>query len=156
MLKLIDRTVEWALVVLLLLMVVVGGMQVFNRFFLNTSLSWSEELQRYLHIWLVFLAIPVAYRRGAHIGMNMVVDLFAPSVQSTLRLLCELTWLGFGLCVGYYTLIIMRVARNQTSSGLDISMDWVYLALVVGSVYLALCVVRNLAQWTWKTAGGTQ
>ncbi len=144
------------LVVLLVGMVVIGGLQIFNRFVLNMSLSWSEELQRYAHIWLVFLAIPVAYRRCAHIGMNMLVARFTPSVQSALRLSCELLWLAFGLCVAYYTLIIMRVAKNQTTSGLGITMDWVYLGLVVGSIYLVICVVRNLAQGSWKIAGGAQ
>lgn len=156
MLNKIDRAVESALVVLLVGMVVIGGLQIFNRFVLNMSLSWSEELQRYAHIWLVFLAIPVAYRRCAHIGMNMLVVRFAPSVQSALRLSCELLWLAFGLCVAYYTLIIMRVAKNQTTSGLGITMDWVYLGLVVGSIYLVICVVRNLAQGSWKIAGSAQ
>ena len=156
MFKLIDRAVESALVALLLAMVVIGGLQVFNRFVLNMSLSWSEELQRYAHIWLVFLAVPVAYRRCAHIGMNMLVERFALPVQSALRLLCELLWLGYGLCVAYYATVIMGVARNQITSGLGITMDWVYLAQVVGSIYLAICVIRNLAQGNWRVAGRTQ
>jgi len=150
MFKIIDRVMEWTLVVLLLLMVAIGGLQVFNRFVLNSSLSWSEELQRYAHIWLVFIAIPVAYRRCAHIGMNMLVERFALPVQSALRLFCELTWLGFGLCVAWYTTVIMGVAKNQSSSGLNITMDWVYLALVIGSAYLVLCVGRNLVAGSWK------
>ena len=154
MLKIIDRTMEWTLVVLLLLMVAVGGLQVFNRFVLNASLSWSEELQRYAHIWLVFIAIPVAYRRCAHIGMNMLVERFPAVLQKALRLVCELVWLAFGACVAWYTTVIMGVAKNQSSSGLAITMDWVYLALVVGSTYLVLCVGRNLACAAWKGTGG--
>ncbi len=156
MFKLFDRAVESALVVLLLAMVAIGGLQIFNRFVLNLSLSWSEELQRYAHIWLVFLAIPVAYRRCVHIGMNMLVDRFSPPAQSALRLVCELLWLAFGLCVAYYATIIMGIARNQTSSGLGITMDWVYLAQVVGSLYLVICVARNLAQGSWRAIGRTQ
>ena len=150
MYKFIDRMVESALVFLILLMVIVGGMQIFNRFALNSSLSWSEELLRYAHIWLVFLAIPVAYRRGAHIGMNMLVDRFPAGVQVALKLLSEFLWLGFGTCVAYYAWVITGVARNQTSSGLGITMDWVYLSQIVGAIYLVLCVVRNLAQGTWR------
>lgn len=153
MFKLIDRSVETALVILLLAMVAIGGLQIFNRFVLNLSLSWSEELQRYAHIWLVFLAIPVAYRRCVHIGMNMLVDRLAPRVQSALRLACEVLWLAFGGCVAWYAWVIMAVAQNQTSSGLGITMDWVYLAQVVGSIYLVVCVARNLARGAWRQAG---
>jgi hypothetical protein len=35
-------------------------------------------------------------------------------------------------------------------------MDWVYLAQVVGSIYLALCVARNLTQGSWRVAGRAQ
>ena len=156
MFKIIDSAMEAALVALLLVMVAVGGLQIFNRFVFNASLSWSEELQRFAHIWLVFLAVPVAYRRGAHIGMNILVEHFSPSVQSALKLSCELLWLAFGLCVAYYAWIIMDVAKNQTSPGLGITMSWIYLAQVVGGCYLAISVVRSLTQGAWKISGSAQ
>ena len=156
MLKLIDRFVEYLLAFLLLAMVAIGGLQIFNRFVLNLSLSWSEELQRYANIWLVFLAIPVAYRRCVHIGMNMLVDRFSPSAQSAMRLACEVLWLAFGVCVAWYAWVIMEIAKNQTSSGLGITMNWVYLAQVVGSLYLVLCVARNLVHGAWRGVGRTQ
>ena len=64
---LIDRAVELLVAVIFAAMCVVGLLQVFNRFVLNASLSWSEEAQIFGHIWIVFLAIPIAYRRGVHL-----------------------------------------------------------------------------------------
>lgn len=153
MFKFLDRSMEYFLAALIVLMVSIGSLQIFNRFVLNASLSWSEELQRYAHIWLVFLAVPVAHRRSAHIGMNMLVDRFPLKIQILLRLISELFWLAFGGFVAYYTLIIMGVAKNQTTSGLAITMDWVYLGMVVGSVYLVFCVIRNLVEGRWKNSG---
>lgn len=153
MFKFLDRLVEYCLAALIVLMVSIGSLQIFNRFVLNASLSWSEELQRYAHIWLVFLAVPVAYRRGAHIGMNMLVERLPSKIQTLLRLSSELLWLAFGGFVAYYTVVIMGVAKNQTSSGLAITMDWVYLGMVVGSGYLVVCVIRNLANGCWKISG---
>ena len=60
----IDRGVEYAVAVFFAAMCAVGLLQVFNRFVLNKSLSWSEEFQIFCHVWIVFLAIPIAYRRG--------------------------------------------------------------------------------------------
>ena len=71
----IDRTVEYALFLIFLAFTLVGGLQVFNRFVLGLPLSWSEEFQKFGHIWMVMLAIPVAYRRGAHLGMDMLLRL---------------------------------------------------------------------------------
>src|SRR2546430_14145702 len=66
----IDRGVEYGVAAIFAAMCVVGLLQVFNRFVLNRSLSWSEEFQIFAHIWIVFLAIPIAYRRGAHLSMD--------------------------------------------------------------------------------------
>ena len=53
----------------------------FNRFVLGYSLSWSEEFQKFGHVWMVMLAILVAYRRGAHLGMDMLLHLLPAGVQ---------------------------------------------------------------------------
>jgi len=66
----IDRAVEYAVAAIFAAMCLVGLLQVFNRFVLNRSLSWSEEFQIYCHVWIVFLAIPIAYRYGAHMSVD--------------------------------------------------------------------------------------
>jgi TRAP-type transport system small permease protein len=141
----IDRTIEYALFLIFLVFTLVGGLQIFNRFALGLPLSWSEEFQKFGHIWMVFLAIPVAYRRGAHIGMDMVYQLLPKGPQKAIQLAIELMWLWLAVALIRYTLAIMQVAKNQDSPGLGLRMDYVYVGLVIGSVYLALIAVRRLA-----------
>jgi TRAP-type C4-dicarboxylate transport system permease small subunit len=140
----LDRAVEWIVAALVAAMVTAGFLQIANRFVLNVSLSWSEELQRYLHIWIVFLAIPIGYRRGAHLGMNMLLERLPPLAQRFLALLQELLWLVLALAIAGFATRIMEVAQNQTSSSLGVTMDRIYLAQVVGGVYLALTAARRL------------
>jgi TRAP-type transport system small permease protein len=141
----LDRGVEFLIFVILVLMVVIGGMQVFNRFVLNQSLSWSEEFQKFAHIWLIFLTIPVGYNRGSHIGMEVVVGKFPRSIRQTLVVITDLVWLILAGAIVYYTTFILRVAQNQTSPGLGLRMDRVYLGLIVGGIYLAIVALRKLA-----------
>ena len=119
----VDRTVEYVLFLIFLAFTLVGGLQVFNRFVLGLPLSWSEEFQKFGHIWMVMLAIPVAYRRGAHLGMDMLLRLLPKRAQRVVGLLTELLWLVLALAIGRYTLVIMQVAKNQDSPGLGIPMD---------------------------------
>jgi len=140
----LDRAVEVAIALLFALMLVAGILQITNRFFFNISISWSEELQRYLNIWITFLAIPVGYRRGTHIGMNMLVDALPRAPQRLLLLLQEILWLVLALAIGYYATEIMAVAKNQSSSSLGVTMDKVYVAQVIGGAYLALIALRRL------------
>jgi len=141
----LDRTVEFLLFLVFVVIGLVGGLQVFNRFVLNQSLSWSEEMQIYGHIWLIFLAIPVAYRRGSHIGMNLLTRKFSEGTQRRLTLLADFLWLGLAAAILYYSTVIMKVAKNQTSPGLGLRMDYMYLSLTVGWSYLAMLALRKIA-----------
>ncbi len=141
----IDRAVEFVLFAIFLTFTIVGGLQVFNRFVLGFPLSWSEEFQKFGHIWMVMLAIPVAYRRGAHLGMDMLLRLIPDKAQLAVGVLTEVLWLVLGLAIARYTFVIMAVARSQESPGLGLPMHWVYSGLVIGSVYLMLVAARRLA-----------
>ncbi|MEO8305499.1 MAG: TRAP transporter small permease [Betaproteobacteria bacterium] len=143
----VDRAVEYLLFLMFLAFTLVGGLQVFNRFVLGLPLSWSEEFQKFGHIWMVMLAIPVAYRRGAHLGMDMLLRLLPVRVQRGVGLLTEVMWLLLAIAIGRYTLIIMQVAKNQDSPGLGIPMDRVYIGMVIGSVYLAFVAMRRIATY---------
>jgi TRAP-type C4-dicarboxylate transport system permease small subunit len=140
----VDRVIEIAITVVFVVMVLVGGLQVFNRFIINQSLSWSEEFQKFSHIWLIFLTIPVAYNRGSHIGMEILFKKFPAQARKLLSILFDLLWMGMAVATIYYSSVIMGVARTQTSAGLGIRMDWVYSGLVVGGVYLLFVSIRKL------------
>lgn len=142
--KIIDRTVEIIITGIFSLMVLVGGMQVFCRYALRNSLSWSEEFQKYMHIWLIFLAIPLAYKKGAHIGMNIVFDKLPQRAQSILSVLIDVMWFCLGVVMVFYTTRIMKVAKSQTSPGLGLRMDLVYSCIIIGGVYLCLIALRKI------------
>ncbi|MEP7183256.1 MAG: TRAP transporter small permease [Betaproteobacteria bacterium] len=142
-----DRTVEYALFLIFLVFTLVGGLQVFNRFVLGLPLSWSEEFQKFGHIWMVMLAIPVAYRRGAHLGMDMLLRLLPAVAQRAVGLLTEVLWLGLAVAIGRYTLVIMQIAKSQDSPGLGLPMHWVYSGMVIGSAYLAFVALRRFATY---------
>lgn len=157
----LDRAFQVALVILFSSIVVVGGLQVFNRYVLNQSLSWSEEFQIYGHIWLIFLSIPVAYNRAAHIGMNLLVKQFSPKVQNALSLATHVLWLVLALFIVFYTTVVMGVAKNQTSPALGLRMDRAYMSLLVGGSYLSLLALRNVVESftllrTGELAGGSR
>lgn len=142
--RVIDRVFETAIIAVFVMMVVVGGMQVFNRFVLNQSLSWSSELQRYAHVWLVYMAIPVAYRRGRHIGMDVLKQRMSATAQRSLAFVNHTLWITLSTSIIVFTRRIMQVAVRQKSPGMGLRMDFVYLGLVVGAAYLLFIALRKL------------
>lgn len=140
----VNKIAEILIVLLFTAIVIAGTLQVFNRYVLNISLSWSEEFQKFAFIWLVFIAIPVAYNRSAHLRVDTFFDLFPTRMQSAMRWFIDGLWVCLGISLVVYTGRLMQVTQYQLSPGLGISMALVYAGMVVGGFYLVLCVVAAM------------
>jgi len=141
----IDRGVEGLVVVLFMTITVVGGLQVFCRYVLNLPLSWSEEVQIYGHVWIVFLTVPIAYNRGSHILMTMIFERFPSAARRALGLAVDVAWLWLGASILLFTVRLVRVATFQMSPALGIPMSWVYLGMIAGGLYVAFVALRKIA-----------
>ncbi len=147
-----DRAAEALVIALFAVIVLVGGLQVLCRYAINASLSWSEELQRYGLIWIVFLALVIGYRRGAHIGMGLFLEKLPRAVQVPMGWFIDFLWLGLGLAMVCYSclyrsasgLTFMKSVSRQSSAGLGLRMDIVYACIVLGGAYLVLAACYNL------------
>jgi TRAP-type C4-dicarboxylate transport system permease small subunit len=141
----VDRGVETIVAAIFAAMCVVGLLQVFNRFVLNKSLSWSEEFQIFCHVWIVFLAIPIAYRRGAHLAIESFRARLPRRPGAAVDRAIELLWAAFAGSLAWLSYRVAQVAQLQNSPGLEIPMSWPYYGMVVGGVYLLFVVARRLA-----------
>lgn len=87
--SIVDAGAQRLLTVLCLSMALVVILQVFSRYALNHSLFWSEELGRMLLVWVTFVGATVAYRRGAHPGMNILVQRLPRRLEQCCNLLAH-------------------------------------------------------------------
>jgi TRAP-type transport system small permease protein len=140
----IDRGAEYGVAAIFAAMCAVGLLQVFNRFVLNQSLSWSEEFQIYCHVWIVFLAIPIAYRHGAHLSMDSLRNMFPRRIAQAFDYLIEILWIWFAVALAWLSWKVSEVAKLQSSPGLEMPMSYVYYGMVVGGMYLLLVVLRRI------------
>ncbi len=141
---LLDEGIKYAIVVVFLIMVVTGSAQVFNRYILNQSLSWGEELQKFSHIWLIFLTIPVAYRQRAHLGMNLIYRKMSTHARFVFDLFIHILWFSFGVALILIATDLVQIGAVQNSPGLGIKMSWVYSGIIIGNAYLVLTAMKNL------------
>lgn len=140
----VDRAVELAVAAILAAMVAVGFLQVVSRFALNMTPSWSEEVQIFGHVWLVFLAIPIAYRRGAHMTVEAIRRHFSSTMSRAFDLAVELLWAGFAVAIIYLSYRVSLVAARSVSAGLEMPMSYPYYGMIAGGAYLLFLVVRRL------------
>ena len=76
----LDRLLETSAVLLSVAAVVIAVMQVMLRYFFNHALPWPEEVAQWLFCWAVFLGMPIAIHRNAHIRVDVITRLMSPRV----------------------------------------------------------------------------
>jgi TRAP-type C4-dicarboxylate transport system permease small subunit len=147
----INRFCQYFSGALLGVIAVVCALQVFCRYVLNNSLSWSEEIMRYLFIWLVMFATTITVKHGS----GASVDIFAGLFRRHARRLYALI-LYAALAVGGIVFIIfgwrMTVSTMPSlSAALRIPMGYVYLCVPVsGAIIVLHCITAILDEFTAK------
>lgn len=112
--------------------------QVFFRYVLNNSLFWSEELARYMLVWISFLGATTAYYRGLHPGVDIVVSRLSPKLQRFSHLLVHaISILFFGVITVAGTRFAYFV-RMQVSPSLGISKSIVLAVIPISSAILII------------------
>jgi TRAP-type C4-dicarboxylate transport system permease small subunit len=122
-----------------------GMFQIITRFVLEQPAEWSEILIRLSLIWMVFLGIPVAFRQGAMVSVDVLYRWSPPKIRRVLDwvvALAALALIGVILWWGWDYAVRGRV---QSRAGLEsISMFWGYLALPVGAAFCIVGIIGNL------------
>ncbi|HJC91263.1 MAG TPA: TRAP transporter small permease [Candidatus Mediterraneibacter excrementigallinarum] len=137
---------EVLLVAALAAMAVIMGVQVFCRYVLGASLSWSEELTRYIFIWAGFLSVSYCTKKCISIKIEQFVALFPKRgkamfkvVNHTFELILFLYLIPFA-----WKYLMSAVANGQTSPAMEIPMYYVQAAPLVGFI---LSAIRVLQRW---------
>lgn len=121
-------------------------LQVFLRYVLKTSIPFSEELARYLMVWVVFLAAGLAVREDAHISIRVLVDRFRGRTRLWLNLGAQILLLAFLVLLMVQTIAILPYQRLQIILSMGISIFWFYLAIPVGCSIMILFLVPKMHQ----------
>ena len=122
-----------------------GVFQILTRFVLEQPAEWTEVLIRFALIWMVFLGIPLAFRQGAMVSVDVLYRLAPAAGRRVLDwavALASLLLIGIILWWGWDYAVRGKV---QSMAGLEsISMFWGYLALPVGALFCILGIIGNL------------
>ncbi|NMB15984.1 MAG: TRAP transporter small permease [Firmicutes bacterium] len=140
----VQRTLELLVIVSMAATTVVVLIGVFCRYILASSLPWTEELSRYLLVWIGFLAAPIAMRRGAHVGMQFIKLMLPERIRYWTSLMGSgmvLVFLGFVFVQGLNLLVGVA---GQLSPAMSLPMTWAYAAIPTGCFFMALEVLGLL------------
>jgi len=118
------------------MVVVVFGNVIF-RYFLSAAIAWSEEVSRFMLIWLAFLGAVIAYLRNEHLGLDIMLRVLPPLGARVLALVADA--------------LVVTVLVIMTRGGIVMTVDsfasgWVASAVPIpyGYVYMAAPIAAGL------------
>lgn len=134
----INHGIGLVLALMLAVMTALITWQVFARFVAGNSLTFSEEVSRFLMIWLTLLGAAYAVRRGTLLAVDLLPDLLKGRTQKTVKIVAHLLSLSFYIVLIYFGWNIAQTVSYQTAPATGVSMRWPMLALCAGGVLMLL------------------
>jgi len=120
--------------------------QVVGRYLFNAPPSWSEELARFLQVWIALLASALCIQHGMHLGVDFLLHAVPPRGRALLEVFVHVLVSGFLLLLLVQGIKILDVASVQTSPAMGINMWYAYLAVPVGAALMLLESVLKLGR----------
>lgn len=127
----------------MLAMVVIIFSQVLARYFFANSLSWSEEVGRYIFVWMTFLGAAIAVRNKMHVMLDMFVMRFPPVLQKICLAISYLSMLVFTAVLIWGGFRFVAKGSHQISAAMQLPMHYVYVVLPVGGALIFFYLLKN-------------
>lgn len=131
---------------------VIMAMEVFFRLFIS-ALTWSEELAKYIFVWVVFIGMSYGIGKGLHIRLELLEEKLPPKVVKNLSVLCD------SICILIFALLFQPsleyLAFQCTQKAATIPIHMGYVAVVI-PISLVLCSVRMILDIMKLLKGGNE
>ena len=138
------RALNGLMAACLAVMVVLVFGNVFLRYALNSGITLSEELSRWLFVWMIFMGAIVALREHGHLGTDMLVGRLGATGKKVCFLLSHglMLWICYLLWVGSYAQAVINL--DSTSAVMEVSMSWLYLPGMLFATLGGLIILTEL------------
>jgi len=159
--SIVDNVLEFAVATVMGLLVIDVLWQVFTRFILHDPSSWSEELARYLLIWVGLLGAAYAAGKRMHLALDLLPSKLEGGNRLRLGVFIELCGFGFALfalVIGGARLVFVTLVLGQTSAALQIPIGYVYTVVPISGLlimfYSAFEIYRMISEARQEGARG--
>jgi TRAP-type C4-dicarboxylate transport system permease small subunit len=136
----------WLAGIGLVLMTAFVAWQVFCRYVLNDSPSWTEPGSVMLMSWFIFLGAAVGVRENNHLGFDVLLYVLPGSGKRVLRMISDVVILAFGVGMVWYGTQLSILTWNTTLPSLGVSGAFDYFPVVGGGVLVVLFALERIVR----------
>ena len=137
----LDRFLRFALALLMTAMVGSVVWQVLSRYLFVVPAAWTEELARFLLIWIGMLGAAYAYRQGSHLGIDLLANKLTGIGKQRLHTVVHIVCLLFAasvLIIGGGSLVAMTWELKQYSAAIGLPIAYVYAVIPASGAVIGL------------------
>lgn len=130
--------------IMLFTMVCIVFIQVIMRYLMGHSISWSEELTRYMFVWMIYAGVNLGIKSGIQIKIDVVDMIFKGNAIKTVRILEHILTIVAILFAAYGSIMLIKVGFRATSPSLHVPMWIMYLVFPVGFLLDLVETIRRI------------
>jgi TRAP-type C4-dicarboxylate transport system permease small subunit len=143
------RLLTWLMVATVAILIVPVTLQIISRYTaLIPSWIWTEELSRFLFIWMVMLGAMVGIREHSHFEVDVWPEL-GPKATALLRLVSDSFVLIFAMVFVWWGIQFVRFGWDQLSELAELPMPWIFIAWPLAGVTWVLFLGESFVQ-SWR------
>lgn len=149
LLKWLDRNFEEKLLVILLIVTVtLTFIQVVMRYIFHNSLAWSEELARYLFLYLIWIGAAYAVKREQHLRIEIILNRIPKEKLKAFENFIYFIWLGFSvfLFISSLNMTMDVFASGQLSPAMRIPMGYAYISIPLGTGLMCFRIIQKMLE----------
>ncbi|WP_418964460.1 TRAP transporter small permease [Cetobacterium sp.] len=142
----IEKTLEYMVIISFLTLILVVFLQVFSRFFLPKAPSWTEELSRFLFIYSIMTAAPIALKRNEFVRVDILLVKLNKKVQHIFEIITYCLLNIFFLIIAYEGFTFGNLGVKQTSPAMGIPMYLSYGTVCYSGIFLLIYGLQILKE----------
>ena len=141
----VNNVVSYTGMILFVILIFACVAQVFFRFVLNNSLSWTEELARYCFIWMHMIGASLLIEANGHATVTVILDLMHGAVRKVFDILIELIILFNGVVMLHSGWVLSYSSRNNLSTAMSVPMWMINSSVAIGGLLLVFQALVRIA-----------
>ncbi|CAM3798782.1 TRAP transporter small permease [Vreelandella rituensis] len=141
----VDAVIEPTVFLGMAALIGVITLQIISRV-LFSAVGWTEEVARFLLVWITFLGATLAFQRGRHIAVTFAVDALPGRLRQVARIAATLIVLAFMVALVVIGYRYMQVQSFQKSASMRLSMTYVYAVIPLSAALMGWYALVDLLE----------
>jgi len=142
--RILDKSLEYIVYFLTLLLLVVTSAQVFWRYVFNDPMIWAEEFARINFVWLTFLTGCIAFSQGKHMAVDLLPPYLSPKGRRIQAGIVKALVGVFIIVILWVSPELMIITWDQPSATLSIPYALIYAAFPVSALIMLIYIILDL------------